>query len=528
MSDLERLIGRISSQRANARDLVGLRHSLGVLPEVRKLLASFTSGEAVRIREETGEFREERELLEKAIEDAPPLSVREGGMIRRDFDARLKELSDISSGASKTIAEIQAQERERTGIKSLKISFNRVFGYYIEITKSNLESVPQDYIRKQTLANCERFITPRLKELEDMILGADEKIKGLEYEIFTGIRNRIAARSSAIKAAAGLIAEIDVFTSLAAAAKENQYARPVISSGDVIEITDGRHPVVERLLRGEKFVPNSILLDGSENQIALLTGPNMAGKSTFIRQVALIVLMAQAGSFVPAARAEIGIVDRIFTRVGASDDLAAGKSTFMVEMNETALILNSATSRSLIILDEIGRGTSTYDGISIAWSVAEYLHLHPEKKAKTLFATHYFELTKLEDIFNGIKNYNVAVSEWNDNIIFLRKIRKGVSDRSYGIHVARLAGLPPEVIERAKEILSELEMENFETRDARIRDIREKQGASQLELFDSGLLHQALIDEIRSIDIDGLTPMEAINVLHELIRKAKNGRNKSS
>ncbi|MBN1522554.1 MAG: DNA mismatch repair protein MutS, partial [Candidatus Aureabacteria bacterium] len=417
ISDIERIVGKISSQRANGRDLVGLKISLRSLPEIRTSLMQSSSLEMKRIREELQDFNEEITLLENAIEDNPPLSIKDGGVIKKDFHGGLKELKDISRSSRKRIAEIQAGERERTGIKSLKINFNKVFGYYIEITKANLPSVPQDYIRKQTLVNSERYITPELKELEDKILGADEKIKNLEYEIFQDIRSTISQKARDIKKSAHLVAHLDAYIALATSSRLYGYTRPEVDESDTIEIIDGRHPVVERLLRGEAFIPNSITLDGSDNQIALITGPNMAGKSTFIRQVALITLMAQVGSFVPAAKARIGLVDRIFTRVGASDDLAAGKSTFMIEMNETALILNNATSKSLIVLDEIGRGTSTYDGISIAWSVAEHLHINPHKRAKTLFATHYFELTKLEDIFEGVKNYNIAVSEWNEDII---------------------------------------------------------------------------------------------------------------
>ncbi len=529
ISDIERITGRINSQKANARDLIGLKNSLKIIPDIKKALSSLSASAFLEIAEDMGDFSDIKELIERAIVDNPPVSIKEGGFIRSDFNDELKELKEISRNSRNKIAQIQNRERERTGIKSLKVNYNKVFGYYIEITKANLGNVPDDYIRKQTLVNSERFITPELKELEDKILGADDKIKNLEYEIIQNIRKTIAERTGELKKASMAIARLDVRLSFAIAAKRYDYVKPQVDESDIIEIVEGRHPVVERIVPSGQFVPNSIYLDCNENQIAIITGPNMAGKSTFIRQTALITLLAQVGSFVPAERARVGIVDRIFTRVGASDDLATGKSTFMVEMNETAMIMNNATSKSLIILDEIGRGTSTYDGISIAWAVVEYLHMNPDKKAKTLFATHYFELTKLENLFKGINNYNVAVTEWNDDIIFVRKIKRGASDKSYGIHVARLAGLPYEIIERAREILADLESENFEEKDKRIREIREKKPAEeQLVLFETKNPYEKVIEKIKEIDINRITPIDALNKLNKIIEMVKNGKDKDS
>ena len=465
--DMERTLGRLSVGNGNARDLVVLKESLAAVPKLKGTLAGIT-GEAGQPQEAapatdllgalTSRITERPDLVDligRAITDAPPLALKEGGLIKPGYHAELDELLRASTDGKAWIAALQQKEIERTGIGSLKVRFNSVFGYYIEVTKANLDKVPGDYIRKQTVANGERFVTPELKEMEHKILGAEERAHALEYEIFQQIRAAAVEKSAAIQESAAAIAALDVLAGLAELARHQNYCRPVIDDGDRLEIVDGRHPVLEQTLVEERFVPNDTLLDNCEQQILIITGPNMAGKSTYIRQVALLVLMAQVGSFIPAARATVGLVDRIFTRVGANDDLARGQSTFMVEMNETANILNNATSKSLIVLDEIGRGTSTFDGLSIAWAVAE--HLHSVVVAKTLFATHYHELTELAATLPRVKNYNVAVREWHDQVIFLHKILPGGTDKSYGIQVARLAGLPKEVIARAKEVLNNLE-----------------------------------------------------------------------
>ncbi len=461
VKDLERLIARLGAGSGNGRDLKALSVSLSSLPELKEKAAGHPVPLLASLADAVTPLPELVDLIEKAIVDEPPVSVRDGGIIRKDYHRELDELKDAATEGRKWLADFQAREQARTGIKSLKVRHNKVFGYYIEITKSHLEAVPADYIRKQTLVNAERFITPELKEYENKILGAQERSLELEHELFVEIRNAAVRETARIQQSADAIARFDVLGALAERALALNYVRPAMTDGTVVRIRDGRHPVIEQMSEAERFVPNDTLLDGLENQLIVITGPNMAGKSTYIRQVAMIVIMAQMGSFVPAAEAEIGRVDRVFTRVGASDDLARGRSTFMVEMQETANILNNATARSLIVLDEIGRGTSTFDGISIAWAVAEFLHNNPRVKAKTLFATHYHELTDLALTLPGVKNYNVLVREKNDRIAFLRKIVAGASDKSYGIQVARLAGLPPEVIDRAKEILANLEDSEF-------------------------------------------------------------------
>jgi len=457
--DIERTIGRLSQAGGNARDLMALRCSLEQLPDLRAHLAALLGRDeqplAAQIHAEIGEFPALVALLAGAVVEEPPVSVKEGGIFRDGHDATLDELRAACRDGKEWIAQLQQREIETTGIKSLKVRFTSVFGYFIEVTKANLASVPEHYIRKQTTVNGERFITPELKEMEGRILGADERSKALEYELFVALRERVLDELEALQRTAAAIAQLDVLASLAEVARLFGYCRPVLHDGLRLEIRDGRHPVLDQSLAEEKFVPNDVRLDGAEERLHIITGPNMAGKSTYIRQVALIVLMAQIGSYVPATAAEVGLVDRIFTRVGASDDLSRGQSTFMVEMNETANILNNATERSLVILDEIGRGTSTFDGLSIAWSVAEYLH--DAVKARTLFATHYQELTELAMTRPGVRNFNVAVREWNDQIVFLRKIVPGGADQSYGIQVARLAGLPGAVVARAKEILANLE-----------------------------------------------------------------------
>jgi DNA mismatch repair protein MutS len=460
------------------------------------------------------------DLIRRGIVESPPFVLREGGIIAEGYHAELDELRAISREGKGFIARLEAQERARTGIGSLKIRYNKVFGYYIEVTKANLAEVPADYLRRQTLANAERFITPELKEYEDKVLGAEERIVDLEYQLFQEIRLLVAAEGARISRTADRLATLDVLVALATVAHECNYCRPQIDDGDVIAISSGRHPVVEALTPTERFVPNDTLLDNGENQLHIITGPNMAGKSTYMRQVAIITLMAQMGSFVPADEARIGVVDRIFTRVGASDNLSRGQSTFMMEMIETATILRHATARSLVVLDEIGRGTSTFDGVSIAWAVAEFLHDIPEHRARSLFATHYHEMTELAVTRHGIKNYNVAVREWDDQVIFLRTIVPGGASHSYGIQVARLAGLPAAVIDRAKEILVNLEKGEYVDegvpRISRGKRTAEAKASPQLALFsdDIDLLRQRL----KGISIASLTPLEALNILDELKR----------
>ncbi|MEK6546508.1 MAG: DNA mismatch repair protein MutS [Nitrospinota bacterium] len=458
--DMERLTARITLSATNARDLIALKNSIIPLKKIRELLGEIPRGEIINeMLSNWDDLSDILELIDISINDDPPLSLKDGGLIKGGYNRELDEFRGVRRNGRDWIVGMEVAERERTGIANLKVGYNKVFGYYIEITKKHLSKVPANYIRKQTVATGERYISPELKEYEEKILGAEEKIKDIEYKIFEEIRKKIAAEGKRILSMAGILSEIDVLSTFAEIASIYNYTCPMVNDGDVVEIADGRHPILERIIEGERFIPNDACLD-SNNQIMIITGPNMAGKSTYMRQVALIVLMAQVGSFVPAREAKIGIVDRIFTRVGAQDYLQKGHSTFMVEMNETANILNNATSRSLIILDEIGRGTSTFDGISIAWSVVEYLHHNT--RAKTLFATHYHELTELAMTLDRVKNYNVAVREWNEEIIFLRKIIEGGADKSYGIQVARLAGLPEEIIERAKEVLMNLENKEFD------------------------------------------------------------------
>jgi len=455
--DLERTVVRLCVGNANARDLLALQQGLSAVPGLKALIAELEPDYFRGIEGDLHELPDLCARIRSAVVDEPPLSIRDGGLIRTGYNPQLDDFHQATTEGKNWIAALQVKEQERTGIKSLKVRFNQVFGYYIEITKTNLDMAPQDYIRKQTLVNAERFITPELKEIEDKILGAEEKSKALEYELFQELRADVTRETARIQGIARALAALDVLAALAEAAALNHYCRPRITDQAVIDIRDGRHPVLDHLMTETRFVPNDTLLDTDENQLEIITGPNMAGKSTYIRQVALLVLMSQMGSFVPATSATIGIADRIFTRVGAADDLSRGQSTFMVEMVETANILNNATPRSLIILDEIGRGTSTFDGLSLAWAVAEFLHDNPAVKARALFATHYHELTELALTKRGVKNFNVAVREWEDKVIFLRKIVPGGADKSYGIHVARLAGLPVNVIDRAREILDNLE-----------------------------------------------------------------------
>lgn len=488
--DLERTMARIAAGTGNARDLLTLGHSLAEVPGIKALV----DGHDTALLGELGAAMETVPglvaLIGKAIAEEPPVTLKDGGLIRDGFHAELDALRKASTEGRQWLAEYQAAEQKRTGIKTLKVRHNKVFGYYIEVSKGQLSQVPASYVRKQTLVNAERFITPELKEYENRILGAHEKAVALEVELFMEVRSKAVEETARVQATAEAVAQLDCLACLADRALALDYVRPDVNDGDRLQLTESRHPVIEQMPDAERFVPNDALLDGSANQLLIITGPNMAGKSTYIRQVALIVVMAQMGSFVPARAAEIGVVDRVFTRVGASDDLARGRSTFMVEMQETANILNNATPKSLIVLDEIGRGTSTFDGISIAWAVAEYLHNDPRVKAKTLFATHYHELTDLAMTMKGVRNYNVRVKEQNDRVVFLRKIVPGGSDKSYGIQVARLAGMPEQVIERSKEVLANLEEgelgETGQPKIARRRARKKSTDPAQMSLFDAG------------------------------------------
>ncbi|NKB25019.1 MAG: DNA mismatch repair protein MutS [Kiritimatiellae bacterium] len=486
VKDVERLIARLSAGSGNARDLNAMSQSLAAFPKIKKIVEG-SSTDLAELGEGICLFPELCVLMDRAIEDEPPVVLKEGGLIQKGFHKKLDDLREAATEGRRWIAAFQKREQERTGIKTLKVRHNKVFGYYIEVTKAYASHVPDDYTRKQTLVNAERYITPELKEYEQKIMGAHERAVELEYELFTEIRSTVVQETDRIQKTAHHLAQLDVLAAYAERALSLRYVRPHMTDETKIDIQNGRHPIVENISNAEPFVPNDMVLDGLENQIILITGPNMAGKSTFIRQVALLVIMAQAGSFIPASSATISVVDRVFTRVGASDDLARGRSTFMVEMQETANILNNATHKSLIVLDEIGRGTSTFDGISIAWAVAEYLHNHPPVKAKTLFATHYHELTDLALTLPGIKNYNVLVQEKKDQIAFLRKIVPGAADKSYGIQVARLAGLPLEVINRSKEILANLEEDEFgeggQPQIAKHPPKRNKKNQDQLSLF---------------------------------------------
>ena len=522
--DIERLMGRVVLGSANCRDLIALKNSLGQLPYIKDILASCSSELILRDNRLMDKLEDLTDLIGNSIADDPPVSVKEGGIIKSGWHEEVDKLRYATTEGKQWIATLETEEREKTGIKNLKIGFTRVFGYYLEVTKSYFHLVPQEYIRKQTLANCERYVTQELKEMEETILGAEGKIIELEYCIFTEIREKIALQVGRVKQTAYCLAEIDVLCSLAETADRENYCRPEVNSEGIIHIIGGRHPVVEKMLETGAFVPNETLLDMDENRLSIITGPNMAGKSTYMRQVALIVLMAQIGSFVPADTAAIGIADRIFTRVGASDDLAAGQSTFMVEMTEVANILENATPKSLLILDEIGRGTSTFDGLSIAWSVVEYISDTAKVGSRTLFATHYHELTELEGHLTGIKNYCVAVKEKGDDIIFLRKIIRGGADGSYGIQVAKLAGVPRIVTERAKELLKELEAADISKHRAKRRKLPLD---GQVELFvvdgNDDKLGKEVLEDLKSIDVSTITPLDAMNTLYNLQRKARRG-----
>jgi DNA mismatch repair protein MutS len=515
ITDIERIIYRIKSDVATPRDVITLRNSLEKLPELKECL------EEIKIESllssELKDCDEVVHLVYQSIVDEPGATLDKGGVIKKGFAEELDKLRMISSDAKKYLADIEQNEREQTGVKSLKVRYNRVFGYYIEVSKSNLDRVPEHYIRKQTLTGAERFYTPELKEYESTILNAQDQIVELESTIFRQVTKQIADFGEQVIQSSVAIAEIDVFLSLAEVAVKNNYVKPELNESDTINIKEGRHPVVEKSIIENGFVSNDTYLSNEDTQVIILTGPNMSGKSTYLKQVALIVLLAQIGSYIPAASASIGIVDRIFTRIGAQEDLAAGQSTFMVEMVETANILNNATSKSLIILDEVGRGTSTYDGLSIAWAVVEFIHNQPRLRAKTLFATHYHELVELAQVLPHVKNYNVAVMEERGKVIFLHKIVPGGADKSYGIYVAKLAGLPISVVRRAQEVLSGLEQNQFMFQNNKSIE-GEKDISQQLSFFNG---HSRLVDEISKLDIDSMSPLEAITRLYELKQKAE-------
>ena len=513
LGDMERLIGRIVYGTAGGRDMVSLRAAIERLPALREQLTAFSGGRLAELAGELEDLTEIGEHIGAAICDEPPFSVREGGFIRDGYHEEVDRLRRIMNGGKGVLAEIEAKEKEKTGIRTLKIGYNKVFGYYIEVSNSFKDQVPDTYIRKQTLVNGERYITQELKDLEHEILTASDRVVALEYELFTQLRQEISAQSARIQRTAAAVAEVDALVSFAAVAVRNHYCRPTVDESGVIEIHDGRHPVVEQMLKDSLFVPNDTFMGEKEDRVAIITGPNMAGKSTYMRQVALIVLMAQMGAFVPAASARIGVVDRIFTRIGASDDLSAGQSTFMVEMTEVADILRHATKHSLLILDEIGRGTSTFDGMSIARAVLEYCADKKLLGAKTLFATHYHELTELENTLPGTVNYNIAVKTRGEDIIFLRKILPGGADRSYGIEVAKLAGLPDKVVQRAKTVLKELEEENG------VQYVAARKEEDQVSLTAIG--EGEVLDALRRCQVETLTPLEAMNLIYEWKQKLK-------
>ena len=523
--DLERLVSRISFKSANPRDMVAFASSLEMIPYIKQVLKDFQAPILKEIYEDMDSLEDITDLIKRAIVDEPPLAQKDGGIIREGFNEDVDKFRSARTDGKKWLTELETKERERTGIKSLKIKYNRVFGYALEVTNTFKELVPENYIRKQTLANAERYITEELKNLENMILGAEDKLYALEYELFSNVRDKVGQEVIRIQRTAKAIAGLDVFASLALVAERNHYVRPKVNEGGIIDIKGGRHPVVEQMIDNDMFIANDTYLDNTKKRVSIITGPNMAGKSTYMRQTALIVLMAQIGSFVPADKAVVGIADRIFTRVGASDDLASGQSTFMVEMTEVANILRNATAKSLLILDEIGRGTSTFDGLAIAWAVIEHISNTKLCGAKTLFATHYHELTELEGKLSGVTNYCIAVKEKGDDIVFLRKIVKGGADKSYGIQVAKLAGVPDSVINRAKELVEELSDADIT---AAVKDLaspkkkpKVEMDMAQMSLFDT-VQDNDIIEELKGIDIGNLTPMEALNTLYNLQNKIKN------
>lgn len=559
--DIERILGKISNKNANAKDLIALKTSIGKIPNVKGIIENCTSSLLKNYHNNLDDLRDIYDLLEKSIKEDPSLTLKDGDLIKDGFNGEIDELRLAKTNGKDWISSLENREREFTGIKSLKVGFNKVFGYYIEISKANYSSIPEGrYIRKQTLANAERFITPELKEIEEKLLGASEKLCSLEYDIFLDIRNEVENHIDRLKTTAKIIAELDCISNLAFVALENDFIKPEINENGETKIENGRHPVVEKVIPKGEFIPNDTIINKDDNQLLIITGPNMAGKSTYMRQVAIITLMCQIGSFVPASKANISVVDKIFTRIGASDDLAGGKSTFMVEMWEVSNILKNATENSLVLLDEVGRGTSTYDGLSIAWSVIEYICKNKNLRCKTLFATHYHELTKLEGEIHGVRNYSVAVKEVDNNIIFLRKIIEGGADQSYGIEVAKLAGIPDEVINRAKEILEKLEMESskdnldlalkevtaskedieeasYEVKEALVEEdkveikeevisksseVKTHKEDDQIQLDFSAIGKDNLIKELSEVDILSLNPMEAMNRLYALVKEAKN------
>lgn len=516
IQDIERLTIKINSKTANARDLVALKNSLIILPKIKNLLLKADNNYIRELSNDIYNFDKIIKLIDDGIMNNPPLNVKEGGIIKDGFDPEIDDSRNISKKGKEIISNIESKEREKTGISSLKVGYNKLYGYYIEVTKPNLHMVPEYYIRKQTLIGSERFITQELKEYETKVISSEERLKTLEYQLFINILNQLSEETNKLFQTSHSIAVLDFLSSLAIVAKRHNYVKPTIDNNGIIDIIEGRHPVLERTLTESKFIPNNAYMDMEDNRLLIITGPNMAGKSTYMRQIALIIIMAQIGSFVPATSAKLGIVDRIFTRIGASDYLTKNQSTFMVEMIEVANIVNNASENSIIILDEVGRGTSTFDGISIAWAVAEYIL--KKIKAKTLFATHYNELTELGIIHKGVKNYNISVKEWGDEIIFLRKIEKGAADKSYGIQVARLAGIPDEILNRAKEVLANLEKEELDEigRPKFINDKYNKE-ITQLDLFSS--INDSIISEIKQLDIENLSPEDALNKLKELKRR---------
>lgn len=532
--DLERIMTKISCKSANPRDLIAFRNSLEMLPHIKKLIGTMESDLFAECFANLDDLADIYSLISSAIVEEPPITIREAGIIKEGFSKEADELRRAKTEGKEWLAQLEAREKEATGIKNLKVKYNKVFGYYLEVTNSFKDLVPADWVRKQTLTNAERYTTDELKKLEDVILGAEDKLCSLEYDLFNEVRDSIAAEVRRIKSTARAIAEIDVYTALSVVAQQYNYVKPAINEKGIIDIKNGRHPVVEKMIRNDMFVANNTYLDNAKNRISIITGPNMAGKSTYMRQTALIVLMAQIGSFVPAQEANIGIVDRIFTRVGASDDLASGQSTFMVEMTEVANILRNATPKSLLILDEIGRGTSTFDGLSIAWAVVEYIANTKVLGAKTLFATHYHELTELEGTLDGVNNYCIAVKENGDDIVFLRKIIKGGADKSYGIQVAKLAGVPDTVIERAKELVADLSDADISLKARDIAQYSKKQEklvdsykkvddleVKQMSLFDT-VNNDDIIEDIKALDISNMTPIDALNTLYKLQGRVKN------
>lgn len=532
--DLERIMTKISCKSANPRDLVAFHNSLEMLPYIKQIISHFESPLFAEFTEKMNDLRDLYDLIDRAIVEDPPIAMRDGGMIKEGYSEEADELRRAKTEGKQWLAELETREKERTGIKNLRIKFNKVFGYYLEVTNSFKSLVPPEWVRKQTLTNAERYTTDELKHLEDVIMGAEDKLYTLEYDLFVGVREKIASEVIRIQNTAKAIAQVDVFAALSLVSQQSNYVKPKINEKGIIDIKNGRHPVVEKMISNDMFVANDTYLDNASNRISIITGPNMAGKSTYMRQTALIVLMAQIGSFVPAESANIGIVDRIFTRVGASDDLASGQSTFMVEMTEVANILRNATPKSLLILDEIGRGTSTFDGLSIAWAVVEHIANTKLLGAKTLFATHYHELTELEGTMDGVNNYCIAVKEKGDDIVFLRKIVKGGADKSYGIQVAKLAGVPEPVIERAKELVVELSDADISQKAKDIAQYTKKLEkmnqqyrkedeleVKQMTLFDT-LNDDSIITDIKELDIGNMTPIDALNMLYKLQNKIKN------